>query len=695
MGEFSGIDSAALQGMTDSFKKDKDHLRDRASSYKSQFSGYGLDTSSLTELVGICGWMDDQMPMLTRRHHLAIAADKPYPGQKGMVSIDESMVGTTAQSQQGGKALADQFDKALDDGKDPDENLFAALKAHADDPDFLKAFYDQLGPRRLMQLTNDQADNNFYGRYGDHPDQAKADRDILAQTFGTYTKVAFEGQTTEQKQAGWNKWFDKTQLPHQGFRADYITSLLPGGSQDKDFLVALGDRVFDDKDSNRSGSQFMRGGGTDKNVYADDHYTQLFDALAANPEASGEWMDHNYDTMQVIIYPHGPWDLGQPPSRAQAFANVMKAGTIDLKATDRPLAEKLTGRIMMDNYRHQNGEMKDIHTYDPIDVYYGQLITADWSDMVYGITSPVGNTLWGADATEGGFTEKMSQWDQKAFLAGQDPGRPGLEVGGPLWQALLNESARNPRTAGELSTLFDSFRTQITNEVGSAETDTDEHAQDYRMMESGLMMKAYSQAFEYAKTSMKDDADKWAEGVNAARTKLIGDATKLVVAGATGGTTAITELGTETAGELGGTAQDLLVDFIASGIKVKPEDAPGDLAAKYKKINDAQLDTSWQHNYQSAANAQLTGGGFSPKVTAPVTIHPRNGQAITYTGDPKTYIKAPEDNFLTETGEAMSIDDMTTRQRTAYNAWLMDPAIVNHVDSRGFTQLEQFQHLQD
>ncbi|WP_051951070.1 hypothetical protein [Actinacidiphila yeochonensis] len=692
MGEFSGIDTAALQQMTGSFKGDKDHLRDRASSYTSEFSRNGLDTSPLTEIVGICGWMDDQVPMLTRRYHLAIAADKPYPGHKGMISIDESMVGTTAQSQKDGKALADSFDKALDGGDDPDEDLFAELKAHADDADFLKSFYNQLGPRRLTQMTNDMADDNFYGRYGDHPDQAKTDRDIVAQTFGTYTKVAFEGQTAKQKQASWNKWFDTSEFPHQGFRADYITSLLPGGSQDKDFLVALGDRVFDEKDTQRSGAQYMTADGIDKGLFANDHYTQLFDALAANPEASGEWMDHNYDTMQTLIYPHGPWDLGQPPSRAASFAKLMKAGTIDLKSTDRPLAEKLTARIMMDNYRHQNGDAKDIHPYDPIDVYYGQLVTANWSDMVYGITSPVGNQLWGADATAGGFTEKMSQWDQKAFLAGQDPNRPGLEVGAPLWQALLNESARNATVAGQESALFDSFRTQITNEVGSAKKDTDEHAQDYRSMESGLMMKAYSQAFEYAKGSIEGDADRWADGVNSARDTMIDLVSGVTEAAVTGGSTAVAELGTEKAKELGGTAQNLMLDFAKNAVHVDPEDAPG-LADKYKKINDSELDTSWQHNYQSAANSELVGGGFSGDVTAKVTIDPRHGTSHTYTGDPKDYIKSPADNFIQSDGTVISVDKMTPRQRTAYGNWLMDPAVVNHVDSRGFTQQEQFQHL--
>jgi len=693
VGEFSGIDAGALQQMTSSFTADKDHLRASVSSYRSQFAGKGLDTSPLTELLGICGWLDDQIPMLTRRYHLAIAADRPYPGRKGMVSVDDSLVGTWAQSQKDGKALADKFTKALDGGDDPSEDLFVALQAHADDADYLKAFYAELGPQHLMVLANDIADDNMYSRYGDHPDQAVHDRDILARTFGTYTKVAFEGQSSKDAQAAWGKWFDSFQDPRGQFRADYLTGLLPGGSQDKDFLVALGDRVFG-KDPSKNGSEFMNGGGLGKGEFGKDHYTQLFTAIAGNPEASGEWMDHNYDTMQTIIYPHGPWDLGQPPSRAQAFANLMKSGTIDLKSTDRPLAEQLTARIMMDNYRHQNGDMKDIHPYNPIDVYYGHLVTANWSDMVYGITSPVGNKLWGADATSGGFTEKMSQWDQKAFLAAQDPGRPGLEVGAPLWQALLNESARNAEVAGQESALFDSFRTQIDNEVGSAKTDTDEHAQDYRAMERGLMMKAYSSAFEYAKGSIEGDADRWAEGVNSARDAMIDLAKDAGTAAVTGGGSAVAELGTEKATELGGTAQDLMLDFVKNAVHVQPEDAPG-LAAKYKKINDAELDTSWQDEYQREANAQLTGGGFSPDVTKKVTIHPRNGVPQTFSGDPSHFIKGPADNFLNSDGTVKSIDDMTPRQRTAYGNWLTDPAVVNHVDSRGFTQGEQLQHLSE
>lgn len=690
MGEFSGIDANALQGMTNSFKGDKDHLRGRASSYRTEFANQGLDMSSLTELIGICGWLDDQMPMLTRRYHLAIAADKPYPGQKGMVSIDESMVGTTARSRKDGKALADRFDKSLDGGDDPSEDLFAALQAHADDPDYLKAFYNELGPQRLMFLTNDMA-GTPYGRYGDHPDQVTHDRDVLAQTFGTFTKVAFEGQTAQQKQADWDKWFDKYTDPRGIFRSDYLTSLLPGGSQDKDFLVALGNRVFGN-DPQKSGAEFLNGGGNGE--FAKDHLTQLFNAIGADPEASGEWMDHNYDIMQKMIYPGMVNPLNRPQSRMDAFVKMMHSGTIDLKTTDRPLAEQLTARIMMDNYRHQNGDSSKLHPYDPVDYYYSQLVTAYWDDMEYGITSPTGDKFWGGDATAGGFTTKMSQWDRKAFLAGQDPHRPGLEVGAPLWQALLNESARDPKAAGEESALFDAYRNKI--DQTRVLTNGPEHAQDYLSMKRGLMMKAYGTAFTYAEGSIESDAKDWADGVNSARKALIEGAYDTAATVATdGGEAAATGAKDNAVSFLTGGAKTLLTGWLEDKLSVKPEEAPGNLADKYKKISAAQLDTSWEDEYRRLANDQLINGYDPTNITHPVTLTPVHKQGHTYTGNPADYIKNPADNFLTKDHTVMDFDKMTPRQRTAYDSWLQDPAVVNIVEQKGFTQGTQFQNIPD
>ncbi|WP_037912676.1 hypothetical protein [Actinacidiphila yeochonensis] len=714
MGEFSGIDADAFQKMSGSFAHDRDHLRDRASYYASQFGNLGLDSSTLGEIKVICGWMDDQTPMLTRRYHLAMAADKPYPGHKGMASVDESMVGTTALSKKEGKALANRFGKEVDGGQEPDEALFAELKEHADDPDYLKAFYNQLGEERLLVITNGMAEQSPAGRYGDHPDQVEADRDVLAQTFGTFTKVAFEGQTAKQKQASWNRWLDAFKDPAGNFRPDYISGLLPGGSQDKDFLLALGGR-FLSSDPEKSGTTYMGASQMENGAFGSDHYSQVFTALAGNPEAAGEWMDGHYAATQELLYP-GSWlNLGSPPARATAFAHLMTAGTITLKATNAPLAQKLTARVLMDNFRHQNGPDSTVHTYVPIDYYYSQLVSAYWDDMEYGIVSPTGDLLWGADAQAAGFTTKMSQWNEKAFQAAQDPHRPGVEIGTPLWQALLNESARSAKGAGQLSALFDAYRNRIDLELDDSVSPTDEHAQDYLSIKQGSMMGAYDTAFTYAENSLEGEADSWADEVNSTRSSLVNGAYDYAMIARTDGVEAAAGAAKEAAVGFGqDTAKQLLTGWLISEISVKPEDAPGSLASRYGKISDVKVPDEWQDAFRRKANGLLDNtsredGTFTPTAIR-VRDHPRSPDDASgttwYSGDPygappkghpaakpPVYIHSPADDFLNPNGTVKETTDMTPRQRTAYNMWLQDPAVVRTLEGKGFSQVVQFQKL--
>lgn len=153
MGDFSGIDPTALTGMIKSFSSDKDHLRGRASSYKTEFANHGLDTGPLNELVGICGWLDDQLPGLKRRQGLAVAMDHPA-GTNHMVQVPEPII-TSAQAQADGKALADRFNKNTSgDGKAGAayHEMAQELAAHKDDPDFCSAFYANLDPVLVTTL---------------------------------------------------------------------------------------------------------------------------------------------------------------------------------------------------------------------------------------------------------------------------------------------------------------------------------------------------------------------------------------------------------------------------------------------------------------------------------------------------------------------------------------------------------------
>ncbi|MCX4882802.1 hypothetical protein [Streptomyces sp. NBC_00847] len=696
---FSGIDPDALKATIESVRRDQETLQDRSSYYKTQLAYYGIGTAELNEVLKVASWARDELPILTRRYHLALACDEPYPGApKGtaMVSINEAMVGQKTAAERNGKALAEQFKKDFNGSNSAE--LFAALEANADDADYIKAFYKTLGPDKLVWLSNEMADDPYDDYYDKHPDALTHDRNLVARTLGTFTQVAFDGQTAKEKQAAWSKWFDKFAMdPQRGFRPDRLMPLLAGGRHDKDFLVALGDRVFS-KDQKTFENEWMNSSG--KGPWEADHYTQLFNAIASNPEASGEWMSHDYETIQTMVYnPAGSWDK----SRSAALVKVLHSATIDLRPTNEALAEKLTAHLMFDNYKHMNGDEKDIHPIEGVDYFYSQLVTSYWKDLENGVTSPVADKFWMGDATTGGFTEKASKWDEKAFLNSQDPSRFGLEAGAPMWQALMNESARDPKAAGELSALFDTYRNQNDAQVVHMYR-TDNAAIEYLSMKRGLMMKAYGTAFTSAKESHKTDAEAWAEGVNEFRKALIETAVDGAEAAATGGSTAVADMGREQLTGLGGSAKGLLTDWLAEQVSVKPEEAPGGLADKYKALSDAELDTSWRDNYRRLANQQLAAdpgsgskGGFDHSVTKPVTVGPVHKDHSTYTGNPldkhHLYIRSQAENFLTPAGEVMDPHKMSPRQLAAYSRWLEDYAVVAAVQNSGFKAAQQFQNL--
>lgn len=181
MGEFSGIDPEALLGMIKSFTTDKHDLRQRVSAIKSQFGRYGLDTSPLNELLGQCGWLDDQLPGLNRRLNLAAAMDHDHATiGHHMVNVPEPVI-TAKKAQAEGKALAEKY--AKDTGGDPLHDVAAELAAHAEDPDFCSAFYAGLPegvavtvPSRLKAA---------------HDPSAAHDLKIYSAAFGTAVSGAF------------------------------------------------------------------------------------------------------------------------------------------------------------------------------------------------------------------------------------------------------------------------------------------------------------------------------------------------------------------------------------------------------------------------------------------------------------------------------------------------------------------------
>ncbi|WP_244164758.1 hypothetical protein [Streptomyces silaceus] len=674
---FSGIDPEKLAKTISSLNKDQERLKSSASWIKSSFERYGVGTGPLTELMSIAGWAEKEIPMLRRRHHLSIAEDQKYGhGYQGMVQIKESMVGATKKSEADGKKLGEKFKERIENGDGIAPEMFADLRANKADADYIKSFYGEVGSRNLLLLSNEMGDR-FNDQYKDNPQQRVKDRQVIAETFGTFTKVAFEGKSAKVKQQAWNKWFDNASSDKfEGFRPDRLTPFLKGGSHDKDFLVAFGDRVFQKgKQGETDELRFFGNGGMGEGEWGKDNYQQLFDAISYSPDASGEFVDHNYDFVQKSFYHTGPWQVDEPKDRGKAFFGMVNAGTVTLKERNPSLAEKNTARILFDNYQHRNGkDTKGMHPIDGTQALYAGIITAYWKDLQYGVTSPTGNSLWGSDVKAKGEAKyaETTKWNLQDYLKGQDRGRPGLEASESLWRSLMEESARDPKAAGTISALFQSYDKQALDHSYSTH-ESNKDAGSFDSMKRGMMQEFYQETFKTASTELEGDIDKWVQDTNNFRASVI-DKAGDVAMGATGGAGIAGAKGAAI-GVAYGLGQGIATGWIKDLVKVDENDAPKGLKEAFKGVKENTADFSWQTDYQNNADAAREHDRIKP-----VTIETdgKDGGPKTtreYTGDVKDYAKG-DGNFLDKKGNIKDVSDMSTAERTAYSKWLQDPAVV-------------------
>ncbi|WP_406154434.1 hypothetical protein OG217_24315 [Streptomyces sp. NBC_01023] len=671
-GDFSGINPERLKETISALERDQKTLHSRASYYKQQFDRYGIPTAGPNRLMKIAGWADGELPMLRRRHHLALNMEVDFPGFKGMTQINENDVSKSAvaQARKDGRALGEQFKKASENGDVPSEDLFHALDAHSNDADFVNSFYKTLGPDRLAQLSNKMASNPYDNRYEDHPDQLAHDRNLIAKTLGTFSQTAFEGQTVKDAQVNWGKWLDKfVSDPNQGFSPERLLPLLKGGTFDKGFLVALGDRVFSKKKTDNY--LWMNGTGSGQGPWNSDHYAQLFTALSKNPEAAGEWMDHNPKVVDVGLYPGGITENDSSPERAKEFVKVLRAGTIGIGKTDPALAEKNTAMLVVNNFHHQmDDKLKGIHALPGAQVLYSELMVKNWDAMEGSITSPAQDGYWNS-----------GKWDYKAFSKSQNPDKPGIEVSPDVWQAFMQESIREPHAAGAMSALFDTNQKEYSVKT-SLTYASDNDAKSFNAFKQGLMGNFYATAYDATEKALGDDAQAWADGINGSRDAMIDDAIAMgkgaKEGGAAGAATAAAGIGQ-------GLAMGMLTKWLKDGVDVKPSQAPKDLLGAIKALKESKPENTWRSAFSSKV-AILVEHNFDPHKIPdfePVTYQePSDKTKHVYTGNPwgdPKYITSPENDFvkaIKDNDGEVDVSKMTPRQREAYSSWLADPAVV-------------------
>ncbi|SEG94418.1 hypothetical protein SAMN05216223_13031 [Actinacidiphila yanglinensis] len=670
---FSGIDPDKLPGTINSLESDRKRLYDSAARFRTRFTRYSLDTGPLDRLLAISHWAGDQVPLLRRRQHLAAAIGEHGSGRT-LISVPDSAVtpGAAARAAAQGRALATRFARQMadHDGAVP-EDLFAALAAGGNDGDLLHGFFAALGPRRLSQLSNSMSGNPYDRRYADHPDQLAYDRDVLARSFGGFTRVAADTRPLPAQRSFWASWFDGFDDPGQGFRPDLLLPLVDSGTYDTDFLVALADRVFT-TDPARSVTPRMSGSPT-ADPWQADHYVQLFDALAKCPLAAGRFVSLRPDITSNALYPGGG---NTTPDRVGAFARALKAATITLRATDPALSDRNTAWLLTTNLAHtRDPALQSTHPYPAISLLFSEVMAQHWDDLQYALTSPAQDAFWPAPT-----------WNPTAFTRSQNPTRDGLELHPSVWKAFMEEAIREPHAAASMSALFETYGNKLAALTSSIGRSSDASV-DFISFKMGLSDNFYSDAFTQTELHLGNEAQAWADDMTKVRKDLVLTAVGVAAGGEEGAAEIAKEQGQ-------GYAHSLLEAWVGEQVQVPPEKAPSDLIEGIKGLKNTRLKSTWKSAFAIRAGA-LIATHFSTikKVTfvAPggadnPPFYSGNPYAPHVPADGPRYIAGPEDDFVAAIKSnhgQVDVAKMTPRQQGAYAAWLEDPAVAAKLGDDG------------
>ncbi|GAA4073037.1 hypothetical protein GCM10022214_31750 [Actinomadura miaoliensis] len=202
---FSGIDPDLMTDMIKEFRRGRADITGALASYRSRLPALGVDVSPLSSVDRVCAWIDEQLPMLTRRKDLAVALDDS--SERGFASIDESLILSPADARRQGAALAARF-KGIRPGDGAYHDALNELGMHRFDAEYAAAFFAALGPeltRRLPSLIKEHGRKGHASRQIQETSQAfgsavSGGMDVPG--FNTVAKAMFDPKISKEDRRG-------------------------------------------------------------------------------------------------------------------------------------------------------------------------------------------------------------------------------------------------------------------------------------------------------------------------------------------------------------------------------------------------------------------------------------------------------------------------------------------------------------
>ncbi|WP_405753912.1 hypothetical protein OG232_27605 [Streptomyces sp. NBC_01411] len=382
-----------------------------------------MDTSRLTKMTGHLTWAHGQLPMLRRRHSLAMdeeKVDKDAGLGGGMVTAGAGELGkykTQAAAQKAAKKDA----KAYKDGDMDLDEYMKMLAANETDPDYCKAAMAELGDTALYQLQDGPA---MYD-----PGNPDAGISVLATTVATAMR---NGTTFKDENGNEDLQHLSVLVGHASFPSDVVANL---GKQ----CLNPGNYMYGEK---------------------------VWEAMGEEPAAATKFLHDNMDRIPGWMKDDSDHHGGMPDFQAKAFAGVIAAGTLDGMGADADVSADNTKKLIQYYAKHP-GE----HTHSEVQTVFAKDITHYFSDLQTALTDPGyednGHLL---DLGKGHVAVAASDWQAFTTEAMQDPktGAKLLVYAGRQADDFARANKGNPidaRASGMIEGFFSQEASNVYNKM--------------------------------------------------------------------------------------------------------------------------------------------------------------------------------------------------------------------------------------
>lgn len=384
---FVGIDPQQLDTLITTLTQDVKRAQPVVEGYFDQFNLVSLDTGRLNTLLSDYGWAQSQLPMLQRRYDLANA--QPATSFQGSLTTGGAdslgMYTTAAGAKQGGM---DQAQAYLDGDASP-ADMYGALQASQYDPDFLAGVFQTLGASGLQKLEQEA---------GSAAPGAQESEQSLLNVLVTSINTAMAG--------GFN--FTDSDEQEADDDLDALVPLLKDGEFSPQALADLGKYALTANPPAIGSLPALSNSST-------DFSSQVWQALAANPQAAALFIAQNGPGVQKFIAQLSSSPIGSPtlttnPQISEFFA-VVKAGTIDAATADPQLAANAVNSLVAAYSKDPSAV-----TNAQYDALFGQIIKEYWPDITQTVTNPDVKL-----PLPDGINLTAQQWRAFTVIAGQDP----------------------------------------------------------------------------------------------------------------------------------------------------------------------------------------------------------------------------------------------------------------------------------